>query len=121
MKKIKSISQKLSSGLFSLPYPIGADASNIDLSDGNNVEDILAKVPVERGGTGKNSISKDKMLIGDNNNSYREIGFDDIPTKNSENLLSSGTIFESLKNAGGASQNFEVVLNDNGNYTLVIK
>lgn len=41
MKKIKRISQKLSTGMFSPLYPIGADGLNIDMMSGGNLEEEL--------------------------------------------------------------------------------
>ena len=39
MEKIKKLSQKLSDGTFSSPLPLGADAQNIDMLSGNDLEE----------------------------------------------------------------------------------
>lgn len=41
MKKIKKLSQKLQDGTFSSPLPLGADAFNIDMISGNNLEEEM--------------------------------------------------------------------------------
>ncbi len=41
MKKIKKMSQKLKNGTFSNPIPLGADAINIDMLNGNNLEEEI--------------------------------------------------------------------------------
>lgn len=55
--------------------------------------EILVTVPVNRGGTGKTSIGKDKMLIGDGNGGFTEIGLDSTPTSRSSNLINSGALY----------------------------
>lgn len=41
MKRIKKLSQRLQNGTFSAPFPIGADALNIDMLSGNNLEEEM--------------------------------------------------------------------------------
>ncbi len=41
MKKIKKVSQRLSDGTFSVPFPLGANAGNIDMLSGNSLEEEL--------------------------------------------------------------------------------
>lgn len=41
MKKIKKVSQKLQNGTFSVPFPLGADAFNIDMLSGSNLEEEM--------------------------------------------------------------------------------
>lgn len=40
-RKIKSLKQKLANETYSDAIPLGADASNVDLTDGSNVQDTL--------------------------------------------------------------------------------
>ncbi len=44
MLKIKNISQKLPDGTFSEPYPLGADAKNVELENGINLEEKIASI-----------------------------------------------------------------------------
>lgn len=44
MEKIKSLSQKLTDGSFSEAIPFGADAINIDLAEGKNLEEKIAEM-----------------------------------------------------------------------------
>lgn len=102
--------------VFEDPIPFSVDLNNVSLDDDvknivNKIDpntdnyydlislmlEILVTVPVERGGTGKTSISKDCMLVGNADNTYREIGFDSAPTQRSENLVNSGALFELMK------------------------
>lgn len=41
MERIKSLSQRLQNGTFSAPFPIGADALNIDMLSGSNLEEEM--------------------------------------------------------------------------------
>lgn len=41
MKRIKELSQRLQNGTFSAPFPIGADALNIDMLSGSNLEEEM--------------------------------------------------------------------------------
>lgn len=41
MKRIKKLSQRLQNGNFSAPFPIGADALNIDMLSGSNLEEEM--------------------------------------------------------------------------------
>jgi hypothetical protein len=60
--------------------------------------EILVTVPVNRGGTGKTSIGKDKVLVGDSNNTFKEVGFDSTPLQGSANLMNSGALFTQFQN-----------------------
>lgn len=44
MAKIKTLSEKLSSGAFSTPYSIGADSKNIDFEDGKNLDEKISEI-----------------------------------------------------------------------------
>lgn len=44
MAKIKTLSEKLSSGAFSAPYSIGADSKNIDFEDGKNLDEKILEI-----------------------------------------------------------------------------
>ncbi len=41
MKRIKELSQRLQNGTFSAPFPIGANALNIDMLSGSNLEEEM--------------------------------------------------------------------------------
>lgn len=41
MKRIKELSQRLQNGTFSAPFPLGADALNIDMLSGSNLEEEM--------------------------------------------------------------------------------
>lgn len=41
MKRIKKLSQRLQNGTFSAPFPLGADALNIDMLSGSNLEEEM--------------------------------------------------------------------------------
>lgn len=41
MKRIKELSQRLQDGTFSTPFPLGANALNVDMLSGNNLEEEL--------------------------------------------------------------------------------
>lgn len=41
MKRIKELSQRLQNGTFSAPFPFGADALNIDMLSGSNLEEEM--------------------------------------------------------------------------------
>lgn len=109
---IKAVSILDENHVFADPIPFSIDLNNISLDEtltsliesmgltANNFYDIiklmleiLVVVPVERGGTGRTSISKDKVLVGDSNNTFKEIGFDTTPTSKSENLVNSGALY----------------------------
>lgn len=113
---IKALSILTENNTFAAPIPFSVDLNNVTLENDikNIIEnmdltaenyydiiklmlEILTKIPVERGGTGRTSISKNKMLIGDANNTFKEIGFDGAPTERSENLINSGAVFEFKK------------------------
>ena len=50
-KVIKSMKEKLDNADFGDAIPFGADAENIDLADGHNLEETLGGVKVEEKGT----------------------------------------------------------------------
>lgn len=54
--------------------------------------ETLKTVPVKYGGTGRTSIAQDKILVGNGDNTFKEIGFDNTPTANSQNLVNSGAL-----------------------------
>ena len=41
MERIKELSQRLQNGTFSVPFPFGADALNIDMLSGSNLEEEM--------------------------------------------------------------------------------
>ena len=41
MNRIKELSQRLQNGTFSAPFPLGADALNIDMLSGSNLEEEM--------------------------------------------------------------------------------
>lgn len=41
MRRIKKLSQRLQNGTFSAPFPLGADAVNIDMLSGSNLEEEM--------------------------------------------------------------------------------
>lgn len=126
MGKIKSVAQLGADKKFGLPVPFSVDLEQIDISDNlkatltqsnitvseENMEavvtelvemaadqkTILDKVPVTKGGTGKNSITQGNILVGGVNNTFEEKGIDTIPTSGSGNLVSSGGVYTALSN-----------------------
>lgn len=44
MAKIKTLSEKLSSGSFSAPYFIGVDSQNVDFQDGKNLDEKVLEI-----------------------------------------------------------------------------
>lgn len=109
---ISSVSILNENHTFADPIPFSIDLNNIPLEDdiqqiaGNmgltvqnyydiikSMLEILETVPVKYGGTGVTSISKDKVLVGDTDNNFKEIGFDSAPTQRSENFVNSGALY----------------------------
>ncbi len=109
---ISSVSILNENHTFADPIPFSIDLNNIPLEEdiqqiaGNmgltvqnyydiikSMLEILKTVPVKYGGTGVTSISKDKVLVGDTDNKFKEIGFDSVPTQRSENLVNSGALY----------------------------
>lgn len=43
-RKVKSVREKLANETYGDAIPLGADASNVDLTDGSNVQDTLDNV-----------------------------------------------------------------------------
>lgn len=43
-RKIKSVREKLANQTYGNAIPLGADASNVDMQDGSNVQDTLDQV-----------------------------------------------------------------------------
>ncbi|MDR3128569.1 MAG: hypothetical protein LBT99_04550 [Bifidobacteriaceae bacterium] len=55
-----------------------------------------AILPVAKGGTGINGFSPNKALIGNDTNSIQTTGIDTTPTQNSNNLITSGAVFNTF-------------------------
>lgn len=111
---VKGISQLKNDKTFTEPILLNMDITNVELendikniinnmgfSSVDNYKDLLETVlniiklvPVSKGGTGKTSISKNKILIGSDNNTFSEIGIDSAPLKDSNNLISSNAVYQ---------------------------
>ena len=109
---ISAVSVLNENNTFATPVPFSIDLNNIPLEDDlqqiasdmgltaqnyydiiKSMLEILKTVPVEKGGTGLVSISKNGVLVGDVDNSFKEINFDSTPTQRSENLVNSGALY----------------------------
>lgn len=129
---IHSVSVLNEDNTFATPIPFSIDLNNIPLESdlqqiasdmgltAQNYYDIiesmlgiLKTVPVKNGGTGKTSISKDGILIGSENNEFKEVGLDSVPTQRSENFINSGALFTQFskmaeKNHASATKDYGV-------------
>lgn len=56
-QKIKSMKQKLSNGTYSNAIPFGADAVNVDLENGYDLETALGSIEVETKGSVQNQLN----------------------------------------------------------------
>ncbi len=79
------------------------DEKNVVVTD-NNIEAVIAAlaelndiVGVNRGGTGKDSITEGSVLVGGADNTFEEREFDSILTLNSDNLVTSGLVYEAIQ------------------------
>ena len=74
--------------------PVGFDGSGnaILIVTGIKPEMLSAVVPVEKGGTGKNSITNGKVLVGNSDGGFDELGIDSEVTDDSGNLITSGAV-----------------------------
>lgn len=121
---------------FASPIPFSIDLNNIPLESDlqqivgdmeltaqnyydiiKSMLEILKTVPVKYGGTGRTSISNGSVLVGDQNNTFKEIGFDSAPTQRSENLVNSGALFTQFskmaeKDHASAKQDYGVGTSD---------
>lgn len=114
--KMEGLSVLREDNTFSEPIPFNVDLKDMIIDEemqsllsrmgltAENYYDIIkivletiSCIPVKNGGTGLTSITRGKMLVGTNDNKFKEIGFDVAPTENSENLLTSGAMFEQGK------------------------
>jgi len=71
--------------------------SHIRTQLGMNATDV---VPVAHGGTGKTSITKGKVIVGNESGGFDELGIDSAPSLTSSNLITSKGVAESLSTAG---------------------
>lgn len=119
---IASVSILKDDNTFADPIPFSVDLNNISIdSDMQQIISsmgltalnyydiiklilgILKTVPVEYGGTGLQNITKDAVLVGDTNNTLKQIGFDNVPTQRSENLVNSGALYTQFENKANRS------------------
>lgn len=123
MGKVKSVAKLQENGQFSDPIPLSVDLDNVDISQKlknalqsknitvskDNAEEVLIELAnlsgemsgtlgVNKGGTGKNSISEGNVLVGGANNTFEEKDIDTVPTNGSSNLVTSGGVYTSLSN-----------------------
>ena len=65
--KIKSLKKKISSDTFSEAYPIGADAVNVDLKKGTNVEEEITSInsSIESIDNSITSLTNNKLFTSD--------------------------------------------------------
>lgn len=123
MSTIKSLAILGTDGKFGTPIPLSVDLNNVEISSSlkaildekgitvsdENIEaviealvtltsDLGETVEVTRGGTGKTSITKGTVLIGGANNTFEERAFDNTLRPNSNNLVSSGTVYNAMAN-----------------------
>lgn len=62
-KVIKSVKTKLENGSYSNPIPFGADASNIDLANGHDLETTLGNIEVDTKGTVQEQIDRNAEAL----------------------------------------------------------
>lgn len=67
-QKIKTVKQKLANGTYSTPIPLGADAVNIDLTSGHNLQTALGTIEVDTKGSVQTQL----------NNRYTKTEVDDL-------------------------------------------
>lgn len=133
---IASVSVLKDDNTFADPIPFSVDLNNISIDSDMQqiissmgltalnyydiiklILEILKTVPVEYGGTGLQNITKDAVLVGDTNNTFKQIGFDNVPTQRSENLVNSGALYTQFenkanKNHASGTQEFGVGTNE---------
>ena len=83
MKKIKALSEKLSTGSMGEHIPLGADAENVDLANGKNVETAIAEIN-SKNNTQDSNISglTNRMSTAESNISNLQEGFSGKPPTN---------------------------------------
>ena len=92
MKKIKALSEKLSTGSMGEHIPLGADAENVDLANGKNVETAIAEIN-SKNNTQDSNISglTNRMSTAESNISNLQEGFlGKPPTNHASSSLTYG-------------------------------
>ena len=85
MDKLIAIKIKKDDGTYSENIPFYVDASNISWNINYNLIDVLGEVDLNKGDI------QTQLL-----NIFNILNFDEVPTKNSNNMIKSGTIYESI-------------------------